>query len=167
MVDMTAITGTVSALKGAVDIAKAMIGLRDVQVVQLKVIELNSKILEAQHSALSAVDERTALIQRIRDLEKEIIGLKAWGVEKENYELRNVYTGAFAYVPKANTLGPEPPHWLCATCYENRKKSLLQDHGRASDDLRMSIYKCSRSECGSEIRVSFNVNPTTLAALGA
>jgi len=47
-----------SALKGATDVARAMIGLRDAQAMQTKVIELNSKILEAQSRAYAANDER-------------------------------------------------------------------------------------------------------------
>src|SRR5262245_30336845 len=40
--DVSAIVGTVSALKGALHIAKAMVGLHDVQAMQTKVIEPNS-----------------------------------------------------------------------------------------------------------------------------
>jgi hypothetical protein len=48
MVDVSAIAGAASALKGATDIAQALIGLRDAQAMQAKIMELNSKILEAQ-----------------------------------------------------------------------------------------------------------------------
>jgi hypothetical protein len=54
MVDISAIAGTVSAIKGISDIAKAMVGLRDAAAIQAKVIELNSQILDAQTSAFTA-----------------------------------------------------------------------------------------------------------------
>lgn len=43
MVDMSAIAGMISALKGASDITKAMVDLRDAAAVQGKVIELQGK----------------------------------------------------------------------------------------------------------------------------
>ncbi len=159
MVDMTTIGVIANSLNAAVNITKAMIDLRDAQAIQSKVIELQRAILDAQSGAFAANEERTTLIQRVRDLEKEITDLKAWNAEKENYELKSIYLGSFACLPKANTPNAEPPHWLCATCYENGKKSILQDHGRAADDHRTSLYRCQRKECGSTIRVPWDVNP--------
>jgi hypothetical protein len=129
MVDVSAIAGTVSALKGATDIAKAMIGLHDAQAVQAKVIELNGKILEAQSGALVANDERTALVQRVGELEKEVARLKAWEAEKERYELKELYRGLFAYILKEGKEAGEPPHALCANCYQRGIKSFLQGSG--------------------------------------
>ena len=40
-------------------------------------IELNGKILAAQSSAFAANDERSSLIERVGDLEKEVARLKA------------------------------------------------------------------------------------------
>jgi hypothetical protein len=148
MVDISAIAGTVSALKGATDIAKAMVGLHDAQAVQTKVIELNAKILEAQSSALLANDERSALIERVGHLEKELARLKAWEAEKQRYELKEIAAGALAYVPKESMRGTEPMHWLCANCYQNDKKCFLQAH-RA--DASFIYHKCQ--ECGGEIRL--------------
>jgi hypothetical protein len=159
MVDMTAIGVVANSLNAAVNITKAMIDLRDWSTVQSKVIELQRTILEAQGGMFAANEERSALIQRVRDLEKEVTELKAWNTEKENYELKSVYIGAFAYLPKPNLANAEPPHWLCATCYQNGKKSLLQYHGRDAGDHRTSLYRCQRKECGSTIRVPWDVNP--------
>jgi hypothetical protein len=129
MVDVTAIAGTVSALKGATDIAKAMVGLRDAKVLQAKVLELNAKILEAQSSAFVANEERSALIERVRELEEEMARLKAWGAEKERYELKELRRGLFAYILKEGKEEREPPHALCATCYQRGIKSFLQTSG--------------------------------------
>ena len=126
MVDISAIAGTVSALKGAVDITKAMIGLHDAQAVQAKVIELNAKILEAQISAFAANDERAALIERIGHLEKEVVQLKAWEAEKQRYQLTDVGDGVVAYALKQGVETTEATHLLCAHCYQQNKKSHLQ-----------------------------------------
>jgi hypothetical protein len=114
MVDVSAIAGTVSALKGAMDIAKAMVGLHDVQAMQTKVIELNSKILEAQSSAFTANDERALLIERIRELEKEVAALKAWETEKQRYTLIEVAPGLSAYaLEQGMENGETPSSSLC------------------------------------------------------
>jgi hypothetical protein len=147
MVDISAIAGTVSALKGAMDISKAMIDLRDGQAMQGKVIELNSKILEAQSSAFAANDERTALIARVGELEKELAHLKAWDADKQRYELKSVARGTVAYMLKPPERGSEPPHWLCATCYGKSKKAFLQNTG--AHFQRSSIYMCG--ECQAKV----------------
>lgn len=151
MVDISAIAGTVAALKGAMDITKAMIGLRDAQAIQSKVIELNAQILEAQSSAFAANDERAALIASISELEKEVADLKAWGAEKENYQLTNVGDGVLAYTLKPTVQSTEPSHMLCAHCYQNNKKSFLQPTQELR--LRRRIHICP--SCKSEFTFSY------------
>jgi hypothetical protein len=93
VVDMTAIAGLVSSLKAATDISKAMIGLRDTALIQGKVIELQGIILSARQSALSAQSDQFTLLERVRDLEKKLADLGAWGAEKTRYELKEVCAG--------------------------------------------------------------------------
>jgi hypothetical protein len=149
MVDVSAIAKTVSALKGATDIVKSIIGLHDVQAVQAKVIELNSKILEAQSSAFAANDERAALVEHVRALEKELLRLKTWETEKQRYELKEVSADVFAYTPKPGMENGEPFHMLCANCYQRDEKSILQ----ATQELRMRrrVHNCPLCEAEYEM----------------
>src|SRR5258708_7807147 len=100
MVDMSAIGAVASSLNTAVNIAKAMVDLRDWSAVQSKVIEFQQAILDAQSNIFAVNEERSALIQRVSELEKEVAALKAWDAEKQNYELKRVAVGAFARVAK-------------------------------------------------------------------
>lgn len=136
MVDISAIAGTVSALKGATDIAKAMMDLRDAQAVQTKVLELNSKILEAQRSAFAANEERTSLIARVSELEKELAEFKAWSAEKQRYELKQLHRGPFAYILREGEERGEELHALCTNCYQNGVKSFLQMSGDVNVHVR-------------------------------
>ena len=156
MVDMAAVSGLAASLQLAAEITKGIIGLRDATVIQDKVIELQRVILSAQSSALAAQSHQFTLLERVRTLEKQVANFEAWDAEKQKYELKQVYTGAFAYVLKPEARGSEPPHWLCTACYQNNKKSVLQAHRR---DLtkRNEIYKCP--DCNSTIRVHYNVHP--------
>jgi NAD-dependent SIR2 family protein deacetylase len=142
MVDVSAIAGTVSALKGAMDITKAMIGLHDAQAVQAKVIELNAKILEAQSSAFTANDERAALIDRVRQLENEVARLRAWEAEKQQYQFAEVSQGVYAYTPKEGAEAAKVFHMLCANCFQQNEPSVLQ----ATQELRARrrVHKCPR-----------------------
>lgn len=126
MVDMTAIASMITSIKAVKDIAESIVGLRDAEMIRGKVFELQSKMLEAQAFAFSAHDERAALIQEIRKLEKQISDLEAWETEKQRYELQDIWHGSLAYVIKESMRGPEPPHNICANCYQRGHKRILQ-----------------------------------------
>ena len=142
MIDIGSAAALVSSLKTAAEITKGIIGLRDASMIQDKVVELNGVILSAQSSALEANAAQFTLLDRVREIEEEIARMKAWDAEKQKYELKQIHTGAFAHVLKPQASGGEPPHWLCTTCYQNYRKSILQAQGRASDDDSIELYGC-------------------------
>ena len=74
--------------------------------------------MEAQASAIQAREAYSAQIDRIRELEAEVAGLKAQGTDKHRYELKNVAPGVFAYMLKPEARGGEAPHWLCQHCFD-------------------------------------------------
>jgi hypothetical protein len=126
MIDIGSVAALAGSLKAAGEITKAMVGLRDTAMMQSKVIELNGIILSAQSSALEANIAQSNLLERVRNLEKEIAQLEAWDTEKEKYDLKSISGNTFAYASKTNGQPSGPSHLICATCYEHRKKSLLQ-----------------------------------------
>ena len=117
MPDISALAGALSSLKAARDIAEAMIGLRDAAAFQGKMIEFQSKILDTQNKAFGAQEERSALIEKIGELEKQVTRLEAWEAEKKRYELKEVAARVFTYSLKQDAAGTEPSHWICAACY--------------------------------------------------
>lgn len=145
MVDIAAISGAMTSLKTAHDIAKTMLGLRDVSMVREKVIELQGAILTAQSDAFEANSAQTTLLERVRELEKEVADLKAWDAESQRYQLQQVAPGAFAYTVKPDAQGAEPAHWICANCYQHRRKSILQSQGvgATGETWVCSVCKCA------------------------
>jgi hypothetical protein len=137
---LSEIATVLSALQAAKDIAKTAIGLRDSAALQTQLIELNSKIIDAQSSASAALEERLSLIEQIRQLKEEIAGFEGWEAEKQRYELKQIH-GSFAYASKPDASGAEPPHYLCANCYHDRKKSFLQPIASGSRN-----HKCHRCQ---------------------
>jgi hypothetical protein len=151
MPDLSAISIALSSLNAAKDIAQTMIGLRDTAVFQSKLIELQTKIIDANNAAFTIQDERATLLKRIGNLEQEVADLKAWETEKQRYELTKFGRG-FARVLKPEAQGTEQPHQICANCYERGKKSFLVQvpHNQARATLGMgTAYRCS--ECSTEI----------------
>ena len=133
--------------KTAFDIAK---GLKDINDATIR----NAAIIELQEMILSAQQSQSALVDRVRYLEKEMADLKAWEGEKEQYELKSVSLGAFAYVPKPNTKAAKEPHWLCANCAGEGKKKYLQI---TKGDMTQYYWSCP--ECKNFIRVRADISP--------
>jgi hypothetical protein len=77
--DMSSIAGLASSLKVAGDITKAIVDLRDAQLVQTKVIELQREIMAAQGSALTALAAQSAIIVEIDELKAQVAELDALG----------------------------------------------------------------------------------------
>ncbi len=147
MADLTAITGAIGGLKTAHETIKAMIETRDTAVFQSKAIELQTQILAAQSSALAAQSDQFALLETIRKLEEKVAALEAWNTEKERYTLHQVKDRRFTYILKEDVDSPEPTHQICANCYQNKHKSVLQYETRSPK--RASLLVCHY--CGSEI----------------
>jgi hypothetical protein len=132
MTDATAIASAYQSLKAAFDIGKALVGLGISAEIRAKISEMNERILAAQDSAIAGRDYQTTLLKQIGDLEKKIAELETWDTEAETYQLTNVRVphhpmgSAFAYAPKEGTHKGKPSHLICASCYQERHKSILQ-----------------------------------------
>lgn len=131
MPDISAISAALSSFNALKNIAQTMIGLHDTQTLQAKVIDFNSAILDAQTKIFLVNEERTALLERIGDLEKEVANLEAWETTKNRYELKRTDGRGLAWSLKENADNSEPPHQICTKCYEEQKRSILQPKPRS------------------------------------
>lgn len=154
MPDFAAIGAVYTSLQIASDAAKAMVGLRDASMLQTKIIELQRAILEAQQSAFSAQNERTALIEQIESLERRVAEFEAWSTQKERYELKSLHRGSLAYAIKESVRGTEPPHYICANCFQENKKSILQGFTDYLGEHSLTCPRCKTKVIHSFERVS-------------
>lgn len=113
-------------LKAAGDLAKAFLQLKSDAERQAKVIELQSIILAAQSNAIAAQSDQFAMLEEVRALKEEIAQVKAWETEKQRYQMVSPFSGATVYALKEAMSNGEPPHYICANCYQNGKRSILQ-----------------------------------------
>lgn len=145
MVDVSAIGVVATSLNTLINMTKAMKDVHDATLIDGKVFELQRAILETQQSVFAANEERTALIEEVREAKAQIARLEAWDAEKQRYELKEVGAGSLAYVVKETMRIGEPLHQICAACYQHARKSILQPRAKHPD---MTLF-CS--ECKAEL----------------
>ncbi|MCD9146633.1 hypothetical protein [Pseudophaeobacter flagellatus] len=61
-------------------------------------------------------------------LQAELAQLQSFRSDLDSYELWETPTGALVYRLCQNAEGKEPLHFLCPTCVEGKRKSILQGH---------------------------------------
>jgi hypothetical protein len=70
------ISAALTSLRAALDLTKAMIGLRDAEAFRTKSIELQGLILESLDKAIESHEAYSTQLDRIRALEAEVASLK-------------------------------------------------------------------------------------------
>ncbi|MCE9649891.1 MAG: hypothetical protein K8R18_09745 [Parvibaculum sp.] len=157
MIDMASIQAAAGSIKAAAEITNALLKLKIGAEIQSRVVDLNTQIIAAQVSTLAAQADQFALLEQVRELEKQVAALEAWETEKQRYELTEVGPGVFAYKPKSGMEGTEPAHKICANCYQDAHISILQAEVR--NPGRVSMLVCN--QCGSELILSGSRGPET------
>jgi hypothetical protein len=148
------IAAAITSFRMSLDIAKAMVGLRDEETFRAKAIELQTAITDALEKSIDAREGYSAQLDRVHALEAEVAKLKAWDAEKQRYELKSIGTGAVAYVLKPEARAAGAPHWLCPNCFEQGKKSFFQSARKMQD--RHLILECAI--CETAIAVSHDLS---------
>jgi hypothetical protein len=125
----------ISSFKVMLDIVKGLKDLSTASAREAASVELLEKLVTAYHSQL-------ALEQRMGDLEKEIAAFKDWETEKERYALTDYGSGTFAYALKPAMANGEPAHRICAHCYGQGHKTLLQFVMSTRSQERLHCARC-------------------------
>jgi hypothetical protein len=115
---------------------------------QAQLSEVYGALLSSQAQALEVLANQRSMLDEIRSLKEELASLRAWDAEKGRYSLQQIGFSAFAYALKAADKGTEPPHWICAKCYSDGKKTILQHNGNLY--LHEQSLVCVR--CKSEVK---------------
>ena len=161
---ITEIGAAMSGLQATKDIVKGMTIIRDAAALNTVKVHLQSSILDAQEQLFAALEKQAAMSARVVELEQEVMRLKDWSAERETYQLAQVYTGAYVYMRKAGMEAGQPPHWLCAPCYDNRKKSILQRLDAAGARPPTREWQCP--SCKATISVGYRTKPGEIAVNG-
>jgi hypothetical protein len=138
------ITAGITSIRAAIDLTKAMVGLRDNKLIAAKTNELRLLLGEAIGKFVEAQQAQLAQLDEISTLKAENKKFSDWEAEKQRYELKSAGHGVFAYMLKPDVRGTQPPHWLCPTCFEKGKKAYFQFSTTMNG--RGSVYRCKGCE---------------------
>ncbi len=140
------------SIKSASEAAKALIELRDAAKISEATIELQGKIAAAMQLALAAQQEQAALIAQANDLKKKIVSFENWESEKQRYQMETLPPGIHMYGLKTGMENGEPPHKICADCYNKGQKSLLHNLGSGNGLTHWKCRMCGFDEHTGELR---------------
>lgn len=139
------ISAGLQSLKAAKDILQGLNAASTQAAVNEVKLVLGEKLLEAREALSAAHDAHSAALERVGRLEEDLAKLKNWEREKERYQLQSIGNGALIYSLKPGMEGVEPPHRICAACYQRGQKSILQLE--LWQPLRAEVLVCH--ECGA------------------
>jgi hypothetical protein len=134
-------------IEAALDMAQGLQDINDSAARKAAVADLTGKIRAAQQA-------QSALIQQVRELEKEVTRLKDWEADKKRYELVEIAPGIVALAIKETMRNGEPFHCICADCAAKGRKSYLESTARGDF---YDVYKCNG--CGSVLEINKGTSP--------
>jgi len=120
------IAEALAAFSGLIGLAEKLASAKSAAERNSALIEFQKALIGAQGITMSLQAENRSLLAAHDELEKQVVRLKDWSAEREQYELRMVAPGVFCQVAKGAVGHPEAMHKYCATCFEDRIKSILQ-----------------------------------------
>jgi hypothetical protein len=118
-----------AVISGIANIATAVTSLvseTDAAKRNAQLIEFQQALIQVQTSAYVAQVYNSSFLAHNQELEKEIVSLKDWSAEKQNYEILEVASGIFAYVARNNVQPLQSAHKFCTNCFDKGIKTILQ-----------------------------------------
>jgi predicted ferric reductase len=125
----------ISAFNSMFNIAKSLKDMNNAAVRNAAISELWEQIFTAQ-------SRYSAAVEQIRDLEKKLAEFETWEAEKKRYKLTDFGGGTFAYLLKPEAANGEPAHRICAHCYQDEHKSVLQFSAKSSGQDYFECLRC-------------------------
>lgn len=115
-----------SGANAAFQLANSILKMKVNSEVRAKTQELIDNLIELQGKVLAGQADYAEIASSKRELENEMMKIRNWEEEKQRYKLHRFPYGTITYVLKQERDDGEPPHYLCANCYQDSVKSILQ-----------------------------------------
>ena len=148
----------VTSLNAVSEIARNLIRITDDDESKAEINKLLGEVVAANQHTLAAQTAQFALSERVHGLEVKLENIANFREVMRNYKLQGLGRGAFAYVYQSTTDATDPVHWLCTTCCDNHRRSILQFEGaglgRISGFHRWTCYVCK-----AQILVPMDTSP--------
>ncbi len=137
----------IAGIKTAIDLATSIKNITDDIELKAKTSELYNSIISLQNGIMSMQAENHSLLQENHSMSKKLMEIETWENEKSKYSLLEICSQVFVYARNQTDGSTEPSHWLCAKCYNQGIKSILQLKNQS-----VSGYYYICHSCNSEIR---------------
>lgn len=144
---MSEFIAVMAAINTVCDQLNVLASLHGSRISHEQIAELQQLLQSAERNAMFAVAAQT---ERIRQLENRLQQLEAWEFEKSGYDLAELSVGVFVYKSNSEIKGLGPEHYICAECYRDRRKSILQLVSITKSGAR--LYACHACKTHIEIR---------------
>ena len=144
------IAQAIAAINGVIQLVDNLSATTSRKEVEEARLEMLRNLGEVHQTVTELRNRLEAAHNRIHELEAELDRMQAWDNEEaQHYELKEIGPGALAFIKKKDPqgVGADPPHALCAHCFQNKERSILQFAGHESG-LRM--LECPR--CKNRVR---------------
>lgn len=124
------------------DIITASKDLRNYNELAGAVSEVNAKLMQATAVALASQEKQALLSTRVQELEKEIVCMKDWKAESQQYNAREIARGVFVYIHKDAVGETHSLHKFCSNCFDQGIKSLLQQSQEGQRERGLNCHRC-------------------------
>jgi regulator of replication initiation timing len=137
----------ITGIKTAIDLATSIKNITDDIELKAKTSELYNSIISLQNGIMSMQAENHSLLQENQLLSKKVMGIKTWEKEKSKYFLHEICPHVFVYASKKTDKATEPHHWICAKCYSQGVKSILQLKEATWSGHHYVCHNCNSEIC--------------------
>jgi hypothetical protein len=120
------ITFALTSLNTTKELMKSAFGMVKDSAARDAITEINIQMYSLTETLLKAQIEYQTLIDVKKELEQKLLNYEKWDAEAPNYELLEVSYGVRVYVEKSDQQRMYSKIWFCPTCFENRKKHVIQ-----------------------------------------
>lgn len=140
---ITTTTAILTSFIHLTNLVKSGFETRDAVSLQEQKIAMLAEIAAIQSNQIAMTEKNQSLLEDNDKLRKEIARFEDWDRQMTRYKLHSPWGNAVVYSLIESRSTGEPPHWLCAQCYEKHKRSFLYPR-HVTSHLQ---YYCS--ECGN------------------
>ena len=124
-IEIAAVAAFIGALKNLKDLT-ASLGDKVPQQVHDQILEISERFSSIQVQLLAAQQQAIELTERCQKLQDELNRMNEWLAQKARYSLRKVGEKQYVYGLKPDRQEDEPEHWLCTSCFQAQRISILQ-----------------------------------------
>lgn len=115
----------IASIPGLASAATAIASATDTVKRNAQLIEFQNALIKLNSEAVAIQTQNSSLARRNQELEDVITRLKNWESERTRYRLCTIFSGSIAYALLRSRSDGEPPHFLCAQCFENSRRVFL------------------------------------------